>query len=281
MSMQDLKAEPLIQLRIALMTRFSTNKVDEVLNHYRTLKSEARLDHYEGCLVNGGKFVEAALKCFRYSIAGDEVNFVKADEEIKRMENATQLNDCERLTIPRALRLIYEFRNRRGGAHNSSFLSLKMDCAVVVATASWVVQELTRLYLTNDPIAAQIIVEGLLAKDISLVEEIEGDRLVLRPGLSARVQLEILLYREFPNRCHIKDLVRWIHEHSAENIRVTLRSLRQKNLAHETEAGWLLTESGLREAESEITKLQSGTSDTSTGSKGRISRMKGTRRARK
>jgi uncharacterized coiled-coil protein SlyX len=30
--------------------------------------------------------------------------------------------------------------------------------------------------------------------DISLTEEIEEDRLVLRPGLSARLQLEILLY---------------------------------------------------------------------------------------
>src|SRR5581483_11897043 len=81
---------------------------------------------------------------------------------------------------------------------------------------------------------------------------------VLKSGLSARVQLEILLYREFPERCALKDLIRWVHDHSVENIRVTLRTMRQKNLVHETEEGWKLTTSGVHEAEGEIAKLQSG-----------------------
>jgi hypothetical protein len=278
MTTQVAATQSLDKLRAALITKFPSSKVDEALYHYNVLRREDRLDHWESCLVNGGKFVEAVLKCFHYLSTGDEVDSVKVDEEIRHLENAVHLSDFERLTVPRALRLIYEFRNKRGGAHNSSFDPIKTDCALVVAVSNWVMEELTRLYLTNDALAAQKLVESLLVKDIPLVEEMDGDRLVLKPGLSARVQLEILLYREFPERCAIKDLIRWVHDHSVENVRVTLRTMKQKNLVHETEAGWKLTDSGMHEAETEIGKLQSGTGDTSTISK---RRAKGARRVRK
>ncbi len=278
MTMQVAATQSLDKLRTALIVKFPPKKVDEVLYHYNVLRREFRLDHCESCLVNGGKFVEAVLKCFHYLSTGNEVDSLKADEEIRRLENAVHLSDFERLTVPRSLRLIYEFRNKRGGAHNSSFDPIKTDCALVVAVSNWVMEELTRLYLTHDALAAQKLVEALLVKDIPLVEEMDGDRLVLRPGLSARVQLEILLYREFPERCVIKDLIRWVHEHSVENIRVTLRSMKQKNLVHETEDGWKLTESGMREAEAEIVRLQAGADDMKTVSK---RKTKGAKRGRK
>lgn len=267
MTTQGVTARSLDKLRDALIAKFPSVKVDEVLYHYSILRREARLDHWEACLVNGGKFVEAVLKCFHYLSTGDEVDSVKADEEIRRLENVTHLNSFERMTVPRALRLIYEFRNKRGGAHNSSFDPIKMDCALVVAAANWVMEELTRLYLTNDAMAAQALVESLLMKEIPLVEEMDGDRLVLKPGLPARVQLEILLYREFPERCPIKDLIRWVHDHSVDNIRVTLRTMKKKNLVHETEDGWKLTISGMHEAEIEIARLQSDANSTSIAHK--------------
>jgi hypothetical protein len=270
--------QPLARLQSALAAKFPPKKADELLYYFNTLMRRARLDDWESCLINGGKFVEAVLKCFHYLSTGVEIDTVKVDEEIRLLEQTTSLSDFERLTIPRALRLIYEFRNRRGGAHNSSFDPIKMDCALVVATSKWVVEELTRLYLTNDAIAAQGLVDSLLVKDTVLVEEIDGDRLVLRPGLSARVQLEILLWKEPTKRCSFKDLTRWVHNHSTENIRVTLRAMRQKNLAHETEEGWKLTDSGIREAEAEIVKLLNEPVGTTTVSK---TRTKGARRGRK
>jgi Mn-dependent DtxR family transcriptional regulator len=126
----------------------------------------------------------------------------------------------------------------------------------VVAASNWVMEELTRLYLTNDPLAAQALIENLLVKDIPIIEQIDGDSLVLSPGLSARVQLEILLYQHHPERCTARDLISWIR-HSEHNIRVTLSKLKSMNLAHEADAGWKLTESGVREAEAEIRKILS------------------------
>ena len=74
------------------------------------------------------------------------------------------LNDSMRMTIPRILRVIYEHRNKRGGAYNSSFDLLKMGYEFVVPTSNRVMEELTRLYLTKDPIAKQALINNLLSK---------------------------------------------------------------------------------------------------------------------
>jgi hypothetical protein len=271
-------SKTLEKLRVALSARFPPQKVEEILVHYEIIRRDARLDRYESCLVNGGKFVEAILKCLHFLRTGDQVDSVRVDEEISLLEGTSSLNESERMTLPRTLRVIYEHRNKRGGAHNSSFDPTKMDCAFVVTASNWVMEELARLYLTNDPVAAEALVENLLVKDIPLIEEIDGDYLILKPALSARVQLEILLYQHYPDRCAVKDLIRWVHNHSEDNVRVSLRGMRTKNLAHENEGGWKLTESGVREAEVEIARIQDG----SVGVKKRHTvRAKGVKRGRK
>src|SRR5439155_13592400 len=106
------------RLQIALATKFPPKKIEHQLYHFNTLMRKARLDDLESCLINGGKFVEAVLKCFHYLSTGTEIDTVKIDEEVRLLEQMTSLSDFERLTIPRTLKLIYEFRDRRGGAHN-------------------------------------------------------------------------------------------------------------------------------------------------------------------
>ena len=284
MATQTVAKQLFEELRSALSTNFPVAKVDEVLTYYEALRKDFRLDRYDSCLVNGGKFTEAVLKCLHFLRTGNVVDSLGtggAGEEIVQLGKATSttvLNDIVRVIIPRILRVIYDFRNKRGGAHNSSFDPIKMDCALVIATANWVMEELTRLYLTNDEAAARVLVESLLVKDISLVEVIGEDRLILNTGLSARIQLEVLLYREYPIRCHIKELIHWVHNHSPENIRVTMRAMKQKNFVHETEEGWLLTENGIREAEMEISKLENDTAGISIINKGK---SKGAKRGRK
>lgn len=266
------------KLHDELSSKFPRKKVEEVLYHYGVLRREARIDHYEACLVNGGKFVEAVLKCLHYRRTGEDIVSLKAEDEIRQLESATALSDSERMTIPRTLRTIYDHRNKRGGAHNSSFDPIRMDCNFIVAASNWVLQELVRLYLTSDPLAAQSLVENLLIKDIPLVEEIDGDYLVLKPGVSARVELELILYHHFPNRCSVKDLIHWIHNQSPENVRTTLRNLKQKNLTHENEMGWRLTETGVREAEAEIASMQFDPSGTN---KTLVAKKKGAKRGRR
>jgi hypothetical protein len=278
---QITKNSPLDALQTALSAQFPAAKVREIFYHYDALARSARLGDYEACLLSGGKFVEATLKCLHYRRTHDEVDSIKVEDEVNMLEKAPTLNVSERMTIPRTLRLIYEHRNRRGGAHNNSFDPNEMDSAFVVAAAKWVLEELTRLYLTNDPAAAHALVANLLVKETPLVEEIDDDLVILQPELSARVQLEVLLYRHFPNRCTVRDLAAWVrHHHTEHNVRVTLGHMRAKALAHENEKGWKLTEQGVHEAETEIAKIKHGSNEVRKKRTTRGTRTKGVKRGR-
>src|SRR5579863_1003016 len=147
MTTQTVINKPLDKLVMALSAQFPPQKVGEILTHYEMLRKEARLNRHESCLVNGGKFVEAVLKCLHYRRIGNEVDAIRVDEEIRQLEMASSLKESERMTIPRFLRAIYELRSKRGGAHNLSFDPTEMDCASVVNASNWVMEELTRLYL--------------------------------------------------------------------------------------------------------------------------------------
>jgi len=269
---------PIDVFRSELSKRFPPDKVDEILKHYNTSIHNYRLNKYSDCLVEAGKAVEAVLKCYHYLRTQEVVDSVKVEYEVNQLEQCKPLNDSERITLPRTLRLIYEHRNRRGGAHNNSFNPNHMDASYVVAGLKWVLGELARLYLTSNPEEAQQIVTNLLARDLPLVEEIDGAYLFLLPDLSARVQLEVLLYRNDPQRCQFKDLVKWIGKaHTEANVRATLANLRKKALVHENQDGWRLTESGLREAVDEITKIQPNGNDSGNYQK---VKTKGTRNGR-
>jgi len=266
-------------LRTALSGKFPATKAQEILYHYEMLIRYNRLGNYEMCLLHGGKFVEAVLKCLHYRRTSEDVDSVRVDYEITQLQSDTSLDASEQLLIPRALRAIYDQRNKRGGAHNNSFDPNAMDAAYVVSTAKWVLEELTRLYYTSDPVAACALVANLLVKEITLVEEIDNDYLVLRPKLSARIQLEMLLYRHYPRRCTTKVLATWLKQaHSEHNVRVTLASMKAKVLVHENENGWKLTDSGVQEAEYEISKL---VSTVDKGHERKKSVVKGDKRGRK
>jgi len=278
---QITKNSPLDELQTALSEQFPAAKVREIFFHYDALTRGARLGDYEACLLSGGKFVEAALKCLHYRRTHYEVDSVKVEDEVNMLEKATSLNVSEKMTIPRTLRLVYEHRNKRGGAHNNSFDPNEMDSTFVVAAAKWVLEELTRLYLTNNPSAARTLIANLLVKEIPLVEAIDDDLVILQPDLSARVQLEILLYRHYPDRCTMRDLAGWVrHHHTEHNVRVTLGHMRTKALAHENENGWKLTEQGVHEAEAEIAKVKHGSSEARKKRTTKGTRTKGVKRGR-
>src|SRR5260370_1939139 len=120
MVVQITKNKPLDTLQTALSAQFPAAKVSEIFFHYDALTRSARLGDYETCLLNGGKFVEAVLKCLHYRRTHDEVDSVKVEDEVNMLEKATSLNVSDKMTIPRTLRLIYKHPNRRTKPQHNS-----------------------------------------------------------------------------------------------------------------------------------------------------------------
>jgi hypothetical protein len=227
--------------------------INELLEHHNVLKTAFLCQDWEKCLTRGGKLAEAVMKIIHYRRTGKVVSSIKVETEIQEAEKDKNLPDEIRLLIPRHVRSLYDHRTKRGGAHGS-FDPNPLDARMVVALADWIVGELIRLYGKADPQKALRLVTGLTARLVPLVEEIDGDVLVLNPGASCREELRLILYKRYPDRTARAQLCKWVKNHTRNNKDLTLNRMERAKEVHTNNDGILLTSLGRRKAEAMISK---------------------------
>lgn len=243
------------EIKAEVMTYIGNNISNQVFEHYEAVKTSFRLQDWEKCLVRGGKFGEAVMKAIHFIRTGKITEQISVDAEINEISKRTDLPESIRLLIPRAVRVLYDHRSRRGGAHGS-FDPNVMDCTVVVHIADWIVGELVRLYCKADPDRAMKFVIGITARTIPIVERIGEDYVVLQRRTSAHQEIAYILYSRYPNRTKNNQLIKWIPNHSAANIRSSLGNMRKGKLIHCNPDGILLTRAGIKTVEEKIGKDQ-------------------------
>lgn len=243
-------------IRTGLAQYIDTKVVNEIFEHYSALKMAFYVQDWEKCLLRGGKLGEAVMKAVHFIGTGRVVQQVQMEAETNEVSRRGDLPESVRLLIPRAVRILYDHRSKRGGAHGS-FDPNATDCSMVVPVADWIVGELVRLYCVAAPDGAMKFVMGITAKSIPYVERIGEDYVVLLTGASARQEIAHLLYVRYPERTRISDLTKWIPNHSASNIRISLANMRKAKLVHSNPGGYLLTALGIRAVEQEMTRSDS------------------------
>lgn len=243
------------EIKTELATHIESDILDQIFEHYTTLKTSLRLQDWEKCLVRVGKFSEVVMKAIHFIRTGKATEQISIDTEINEVSKRGDLSESIRLLIPRAVRVLYDHRSRRGGAH-SSFDPNAMDCAVVVPIADWIVSELVRLYCTAEPDRAMKFVIGITTKSIPIVERIDEDYVVLRKGALARQEIGFILYSRYPERTTTAQLRKWIPNHSGANLSLSLANMRKAKLVHCNSDGYILTTAGIRAVEEEMLKLE-------------------------
>lgn len=239
------------QIKAELVVHIGAKFVDEILEHHNALKTSFRLQDWEKCLVRGGKLGEGVMKAIHFMRTGEVTEQISVDSEINEVSKRNDLPEPIRLLIPRAIRVLYDHRSKRGGAHGS-FDPNVMDCTLVVAIADWVLSELVRLYCITDPNLAMKFAIGTSSKSIPIVERIEGDYIVLKEGASARQEIGLILYSRYPQRTTRDQLRKWIPNHSPANISLSLGNMRKAKLVHINAEGAVLTHKGIWAIEKEI-----------------------------
>lgn len=242
-------------IKADLTAHIDSSIVNEILEHHNALKTAFRLQDWEKCLVRGGKFAEAVIKALHFIRTGIFKKQILVDSEIKELNMLSDLPEWIRLLIPRAVRVLYDHRSRRGGAHGS-FEPNAMDCCMVVPIADWILGELVRIYCITDTDLATKFVIGITSKSVPVVERIGEDYVVLKRGLSARQEIGYILYSRYPERTTRTQLGKWITNHSSTNITNTLSNMRKTKLVHYNNEGAILTVAGLRSFEDEISHKQ-------------------------
>jgi hypothetical protein len=243
-------------IKAELAQHIDSKIIDNIFEHHIATKKAFYLHDFEKCLVRAGKLGETVMKATHFIRTNKLIQQVQVETEINELYKRGDLPESIRLLIPRTIRILYDHRSKRGGAHGS-FDPNVMDCAMIVPVADWILGELIRLYCTAAPDRAMKFVIGITAKSIPYVERIGEDYVVLLKGASARQEIAYIFYTRYPTRTTTSELIKWIPNHSPANIRLSLANMRKAKSVHSDSNGHLLTATGIEAVEQEMTKSNS------------------------
>ena len=202
-----------------------------------------------------GKFVETLVQCLQYIDTGNYDAKPSVDAYLNTKVEQTGLPEGLRICAARVGRSVYTLRNKRNIAHKNEVDPNSIDLAYVHQGAAWVMAELIRNATGLTMEEAGALIELVQAPIGTLVEEIDGMRLI-HAEVSVRVELLILFHSHYPDVVPMKDILASLSRRSAGTVKNRLRDLHGEKLAHgNAKAGYRLTQAGHAAAVAEIEKL--------------------------
>ncbi len=239
-----------------LKKHFDKKLVDELLAAHQ----EATHNYYLGGLrlsaVEGGRFCEAAFRMLQEATTKSFTALgktLKTEEVIKAVLGAdpAKTPDSVRIHIPRALRVIYDIRNKRDAAHLSGDVDPNLqDATLVISCIDWVLAEFVRLYHGVSADEAQKLVDGLVTRKVPAVEDFDGFLKILRPKGRASEYVLLLLYERATQGATGEELRSWVKPKMRSNLRRTLNGLVHEDVfVHEGTGRFFITTRGRAEVE--------------------------------
>lgn len=187
--------------------------VSAVLDEYEACKRRYFLGDFRPQAVDAGRFCEAVVRVIQHSSTGQHTALadeLKVDAQLNRLENDTSLDDGLRLHIPRAIRSVYGFRNKRNTGHLKGGIDPNlMDATFIVGVVDWILAELIRLYHNISAQDAQALIVGVVTKQLPLIEEVDGYPVFLRK-VGGREHVLALLYWTPAGRATKAQLRGWL-----------------------------------------------------------------------
>ena len=203
-----------------------------------------------------GKFVEGFVQCLQQLVTGTYDQKPDVDLYLsKKAENETVLPEGLRICAVRLARAIYTLRNKRNIAHKNPVDPNTFDLALAHEGAAWIMAELLRNASGLSMQESGALIELLQAPVGTLVEEIDGTRLV-HANTSVRGEILILLHSYYPDRVPVGDILKSMSARSPGSVKNRLAELRNAKLLHgDGGSGYRLTQAGHAAAVAEINSL--------------------------
>lgn len=230
--------------------------VDEALNAYVEAKRNFYLRGLRLAEVEGGRFCEAVFRMLEHRTTGKYTPLgrtLSTDAVIQKLGSlpAGSAGDSIRLHIPRALRVVYDIRNKRDAAHLGDGIDPNLqDATLVMGTLDWVLAELVRLEHNVSADDAQRMVETLVTTQAPVIQDFAGFLKVLNPTLGPSDCLLLLLYQRGTEGASLDELRGWIHPRMRTNVRRTLdRLVHDRALAHFDGTRYFISLSGITSVE--------------------------------
>jgi hypothetical protein len=202
-----------------------------------------------------GKFVETFVQCLQ-KMATDKYDAKpNVDDYLDKKAENTALPEGLRIVAARVARAMYTVRNKRNIAHKNDVDTNTHDLALAHQGAAWITAELLRHATGVTMQEAGALIELVQAPAGTLVEEIDGTRLVYA-DVTVEIELLILLHSHYPDAVAVADIMRSLSRRNPGTVRNSLRDLFKAKLAHgDAKSGYRLTSTGHLRAADEIRSL--------------------------
>lgn len=247
-------------MRVAVEAQLAAKLDAKLVHELLEAHSEAKRNFYLGGLrlaeVEGGRFCEAAFRLLELATSGASTPLGKQIDSEKLIErlrslDGSQFPDPLRLHIPRALRLVYDIRNKRDAAHLADGIDPNLqDATLVVSILDWVLAEFLRLYHTVSADEAKALVDAIVTRSAPLVQDFRGFLKILNPTLGASDHCLALLYQRGETGATFPELEKWVRPKMRPNLRRTLnRLVNELDFAHWDGSRYEITRLGEQEVE--------------------------------
>jgi hypothetical protein len=230
--------------------------VDELLEAHSQAKKSLYLGGLRLSEVEGGRFCEAAFRLLEQISQGSFTPLgtqLHSDKAIQKLENLPKGShpDAVRIHIPRALRLVYDIRNKRDAAHLGDGIDPNVQDAVLVSSVlDWVLAEFVRLYHNVSADVAQQVVSEIVTRAVPVVQDFNGFLKILKPNLAVSDHCLVLLYQRGEQGAAFKEMENWVRPQMRANLARTLNGLvERKDLIHFDGSRYFITRLGQKEVE--------------------------------
>jgi len=199
--------------------------------------------------LNGARFAEAIFRYLEWKQSGTFTAIgtqINRNNIANRVSNDVNLPEGLRFHVLKCAEILLDIRNKRNVAHLGATINVdEMDSRLVLRLTKWVLSEVIREESSATPKDIQVIVDKLSTKEIPLVEEIDGDLIIVGTHLKAQERTLIALYHTYPNPLPIEVLQNTIKYQNTSRFRDEILAEQTKEgITHIKDGKVFLTKKG-------------------------------------
>lgn len=248
----------LSSVKSILKNKYGEELTEKLLNSFDEIIQNYVLEKWKPSELDAGHFVETVRRMIEveqtgnYTPVGNRLSAFN-DRVLVQYENGTG-DESIRILIPRALKAIFNIRNKRGVGHIGNISPNKMDSTYIVYSVKWILAEVIRLHSTLTADETQSIVDKIVERSIDLIWKESDFIRIIDTRLSAKEMVLVLLYDNSPKP--IEDLQSIIEYKNTTNFNKIILSYHKSRFLELRNGLCYISPLGVFEAEAIISKYR-------------------------
>lgn len=244
-------------LQNELSKKIDADIIKELLNEYIDVQNDFSTQDNIKIMASSGRFVEMTFAAISFLKNGKvlDLNNVDVDKVYNILKNfqrtKTGINDLLYLEIPRVARALYTIRSKKRGMHKKDLDAIVQDRVFIKYSVDWILSSFIFLFHTKSEKEIRGIIETLVQKKVSLIEEFEDGGIQILKKISFSQRLLLILYRQ-NNLISKKNLIELSRPKTAKEFSNNLDSLKRRLLVYINGENIKINQNGIKEVEEKI-----------------------------